>query len=137
MVLVALSIVEQRLDAVRAVLDDVPLNEVADQVGVHRATLGRWVTRYLTEGLPGHADRSHRPVSCPHRVAAAVEVRVAEVRREHPRWGAKRRSPPRRPLRTATDGGRDTGPAITPASKRTVGPLPWVGPADSGASGWP
>jgi transposase len=88
--LVVLSIVEQRLDAVRAVLDGVPLSEVAAQVGVHRATLHRWVTRYLGEGLPGLSDRSHRPMSCPHQVDAVVEVRVAEMRREHPRWGAKR-----------------------------------------------
>ncbi|MGZ4489981.1 MAG: IS481 family transposase [Nocardioidaceae bacterium] len=85
-----MSIVEQRLDAVRAVLDEVPLSEVAAEVGVHRATLHRWVTRYLSEGLPGLADRSHRPLSCPHQVEAMVEVRVAEIRREHPRWGAKR-----------------------------------------------
>jgi transposase InsO family protein len=88
--LVVLSIVEQRLDAVRAVLDGAPLSEVAVAVGVHRATLHRWVARYLVDGLPGLSDRSHRPVSCPHRVAGAVEVRVAEIRREHPRWGAKR-----------------------------------------------
>jgi transposase InsO family protein len=82
--------VEQRLDAVRAVLDGSPLVEVATATGVHRATLHRWVARYLVEGLPGLSDGSHRPESCPHQVAALVEVRVAEMRREHPRWGAKR-----------------------------------------------
>jgi transposase-like protein len=82
--LVVLSIVEQRLDAVRTVLEGVPLTEVAAQVGVHRATLHRWVTRYLVDGLAGLSDRSHRPVTCPHQVATAVEVTVAEIRREHP-----------------------------------------------------
>ena len=42
------------------------------------------------EGLPGLADRSHRPAGCPPQVASAVEVAVAEMRRAHPRWGAKR-----------------------------------------------
>ncbi|MGH8833905.1 MAG: helix-turn-helix domain-containing protein, partial [Actinomycetes bacterium] len=51
MALVVLSIVEQRLDAVRAVLEGVPLIEVAARVGVHRATLHRWVARYLVDGL--------------------------------------------------------------------------------------
>jgi len=88
--LVVLSIVEQRLDAVRAVLDGAPLTEVATTVGVHRGTLHRWVARYLVDGLAGLSERSHRPVSCPHQVATAVEVTVAEIRREHPRWGAKR-----------------------------------------------
>jgi transposase len=88
--LVVLSIVERRLDAVRAVLEGAEMTEIAATVGVHRATLYRWVTRYLTEGLPGLSDRSHRPAGCPHQVAAAVEVKVAAMRREHPRWGAKR-----------------------------------------------
>lgn len=90
MALVVLSIVEQRLDAVRSVLGGVALTEVAVQVGVHRATLHRWVTRYLVDGLTGLSDRSHRPASCPHQVATVVEVKIAEIRREHPRWGAKR-----------------------------------------------
>ncbi len=90
MALVALSIVEQRLDAVRAVLAGGQVTEVAEQVGVSRQTLHGWVGRYLVDGVGGLADRSHRPRGCPHRVATQVEVRVAEMRREHPRWGAKR-----------------------------------------------
>jgi hypothetical protein len=52
----------------------------------HRATLHRWVARYLT----GLADRSHRPHSSPRQVTEAVEVAVAEMRWEHPRWGSRR-----------------------------------------------
>ena len=90
MALVVLSVVEQRLDAVRAVLDGAGVAEVAAAAGVHRATLHRWVTRYLTGQLAGLADGSHRPHSCPRQVGAAVEVAVAEMRREHPRWGSRR-----------------------------------------------
>src|SRR3954454_6981925 len=88
--LVVLSVVEQRLDAVRAVLAGGDVVEVASSEGVHRSTLHRWTARYLVEGLPGLSDRSHRQESCPHQVATNVEVLVAEMRREHPRWGAKR-----------------------------------------------
>jgi transposase len=88
--LVALSVVEQRLDAVRAVLAGASVTEVAAAVGVSRVSVHSWVRRYLVEGLPGLADRSHRPKSSPRRVAAEVEVRVAELRRAHPRWGSKR-----------------------------------------------
>jgi transposase len=49
-----------------------------------------WITRYLAEGLSGLADKSHRPGSCPHQVADEAEVVVAEMHRQHPRWGAKR-----------------------------------------------
>ena len=90
MVLVVLSVVEQRLDAVRAVLAGAEVTEIAAQVGVHRSTLHRWVARYLVDQLAGLADRSHRPASCPHQVPRSVEVLVAEMRREHPRWGSKR-----------------------------------------------
>ncbi|ADU46597.1 IS481 family transposase [Intrasporangium calvum] len=90
MALVVLSVVEQRLDAVREVLSGAEVTEVACRYGVHRATLHRWVGRYLTDQLAGLADRSHRPASCPHQVAPSVEVVVAEMRRAHPRWGAKR-----------------------------------------------
>jgi transposase len=64
--------------------------EVAARIGVHRSTLHRWVGRYLSEQLAGLADRSQRPHACPGQVADAVEVAVAEMRREHPRWGSRR-----------------------------------------------
>jgi transposase InsO family protein len=88
--LVVLSVVEQRLDAVRAVLAGAGVGEVAARAGVHRSTLHRWVARYLAGQIGGLADRSHRPLSCPHQVAELVEVTVTEMRREHPRWGSRR-----------------------------------------------
>ena len=88
--LVALSVVEQRLDAVRAVLSGAKVTEVAAAMGVSRQSVHTWVARYLADGLAGLADRSHRPGSCPHQVAGEAEVVVAEMRRQHPRWGAKR-----------------------------------------------
>ena len=90
MALIVLSVVEQRLDAVRAVLAGAGVTEVAAQVGVHRMTVHRWVGRYLAEQVGGLADRSHRPASCPHQAPEPVEVAVTEMRREHPRWGSRR-----------------------------------------------
>jgi len=88
--LVALSVVEQRLDAVRTVLAGASVTEVAVQVGVSRQSVHAWVGRYLSEGVAGLADRSSRPRSCPHQAPELVEQAVIELRREHPRWGAKR-----------------------------------------------
>jgi transposase InsO family protein len=88
--LVVLSVVEQRLDAVRAVLAGATVTEVAAATGVSRSTLHRWIGRYLAGNVAGLADGSHRPVSYPHQATAAVEVAVAEMRRKHPRWGSKR-----------------------------------------------
>ena len=90
MALVVLSVVEQRLDAVRAVLGGADVVEVAARVGVHRSTVHRWVSRYLVGQLSGLADRSHRPHGQPRQVPEAVEVALAEIRREHPRWGSRR-----------------------------------------------
>jgi transposase InsO family protein len=88
--LVALSVVEQRLDAVRTVLAGASVTEVAAQVGVSRQSVHAWVGRYLSEGVGGLTDRSSRPRSCPHQAPELVEQVVIELRREHPRWGAKR-----------------------------------------------
>src|SRR5689334_24024180 len=90
MALVALSVVEQRLDAVRAVLAGASVTEVALQVGVSRQSVHTWLGRYLADGIGGLVDRSSRPGSCPHQAPELVERVVVELRREHPRWGAAR-----------------------------------------------
>ena len=87
MALIVLSVVEQRLDAVRAVLAGAEVTEVAARIGVHLSTVHRWVGRYLSEQVGGLADRSHRPASCPHQAPEPVEIAVTEMRRAHPRWG--------------------------------------------------
>ncbi len=111
MALVALSVVEQRLDAVRAVLAGGRVTEVAAFAGVSRQSVHGWVRRYLSEGLAGLADRSHRPVSSPSRTSGSVEAWVAELRRGHPRWGAKR-------IRMQLL--REAPPGVGVPSKRTV-----------------
>lgn len=40
--------------------------------------------------MPGLRDRSRRPRTSPNRVSADVEALICELRREHPRWGARR-----------------------------------------------
>jgi transposase len=61
-----------------------PVTEVADRYGVSRQSVHTWIARYRAGGLEGLADRSHRPNRCPHQLAAAVEARVCELRRQHP-----------------------------------------------------
>jgi len=91
-VLVELGVVEQRYRAVLEVLDDgVPVVEVARRYGVARQTVHEWLARYANDGgLGGLADRSSRPLSCPHQMAAVVEARIVGLRREHPGWGPSR-----------------------------------------------
>ncbi|MCC9181237.1 IS481 family transposase [Mycolicibacterium mageritense] len=86
-----LSVVEQRYQAVLAVISDgLSITQVASKVGVSRQTLHAWLARYEAEGLDGLADRSHRPAWCPHQMPAEVEATVLELRRSRPYWGPRR-----------------------------------------------
>ena len=87
--LVELSMVEQRYDAVREVLDGATVTDVATRYGVDRRTLHRWLVRYASEGLGALADRSSRPDRCPHQIPPEVEARIVELRRTHPGWGPR------------------------------------------------
>ncbi|GAA4089559.1 hypothetical protein GCM10022284_27420 [Streptomyces hundungensis] len=40
--------------------------------------------------MPGLLDRSRRPRNSPTRLSAEVEAEICELRRRHPRWGARR-----------------------------------------------
>ena len=87
--LVELSMVEQRYDAVREVLDGATVTDTATRYGVDRRTLHRWLVRYANEGLVALADKSSKPDRCPHQMAPEIEVRIVEMRRSHPGWGPR------------------------------------------------
>ena len=89
--LVELSVVEQRYQAVLAVIrDGVQVVEVARRFDVSRQAVHRWLRWYEDQGLPGLVDRSHRPPRCSHQMEPAVEVWVLEARRRNPEWGPRR-----------------------------------------------
>jgi transposase len=88
---VELSVVEQRYQAVLAVIrDGVPIVEVARRFDVSRQAVHRWLRWYEAQGLVGLADRSHRPQRCSHQMDPAIEVWVLETRRRNPDWGPRR-----------------------------------------------
>jgi transposase len=87
--LVDLSMVEQRYDAVREVLDGAKVRDTAIRYGVDRRTLHRWLLRYATEGLAALADRSSKPDRCLHQMAPEIEARIVELRRSQPGWGPR------------------------------------------------
>jgi transposase InsO family protein len=105
--LVDLSMVEQRYDAVREVLDGATVKDTATRYGVDRRTLHRWLVRYATAGLAALADKSSKPDRCPHQMAPEIEARIVELRRSHPGWGPRtilnklRREPEAPPSRAA------------------------------------
>jgi transposase len=89
-VLVEISVTEQRYRAVLDVRAGSTVTDVAARFGVSRQAVHRWLAWYDEHGLVGLADRSSRPLSSPTQTVAAVEALICELRRTHPRWGARR-----------------------------------------------
>ncbi|MGH3971434.1 MAG: helix-turn-helix domain-containing protein [Mycobacterium sp.] len=83
-------LVEQRYRAVLEVLDGSSVGEVAVRYGVSRQTVHAWKGKYSAGGIEALREASRRPRTSPTRVAATVEALVCEMRRTHPRWGARR-----------------------------------------------
>nr|WP_242535825.1 helix-turn-helix domain-containing protein [Streptomyces albidoflavus] len=81
---------EYRYRAVREVLVGSAIGEIAARYGTSRQTLHSWRRRFEQEGMPGLLDRSRRPRNSPTRLSAEVEAEICELRRRHPRWGARR-----------------------------------------------
>ena len=81
---------EQRFRAVLEVLDGSPVSEVAVRYGVSRQSVYSWKARYESAGVDGLQEVSRRPRTSPRRLAAETEALVCELRRAHPRLGARR-----------------------------------------------
>jgi transposase InsO family protein len=81
---------EHRLRAVLEVRGGAAVAEVAARYGALRQSVYAWKARYERDGVAGLADRSRRPRTSPRRMPAEVEALVCELRRAHPRWGARR-----------------------------------------------
>lgn len=66
------------------------LTELAGRYSITRKTAYKWIDRYDAAGPAGLAERSRRPASCPHATARETVAAIVELRRHHPRWGAKK-----------------------------------------------
>jgi hypothetical protein len=71
------------------VADGWSLRRAAERFNVSVQTAARWSRRYREAGEAGLADRSSRPVSCPHRSRPRTERRVLGLRVDK-RWGPAR-----------------------------------------------
>ena len=89
--LVEIGVVDQRYQAVMAVLQDGwKVSEVAEHFGVARQTVHRWIARHDAGGVLALTDGSHRPHSCSHQIPPELEAMICEIRRLHPGWGPRR-----------------------------------------------
>lgn len=55
---------------------------IAEQLGISRATVYKWLARHDTEGPAGLADRSSRPHHSPTRLDPATETRILQLREQ-------------------------------------------------------
>lgn len=62
-----------------------PPAHVAEQLGISRSTVYKWLRRYDEGGEAALADRSSRPIRMPHRTAERVEHKVLAARRRRKR----------------------------------------------------
>jgi transposase InsO family protein len=91
MQLVEITVMEQRYQAVMAVVQDGwKVTEVADRLGVSRQSVHKWIARYQRGGLGALADESHRPATCGHQISPELEALICEMRRKNPGWGPRR-----------------------------------------------
>lgn len=67
-----------------------PVTSVCQRFGISRATYYRYRHRYLAAGLEGLEDRSRRPHHMPARMDPQIEIEICQMRKAHPRWGARR-----------------------------------------------
>jgi transposase len=64
--------------------------ELAEQYGVSRKTIYKWLARYQSKGLSGLVDDSRRPKRSSMRTSAELALEIVQLRKEHPRWGPKK-----------------------------------------------
>ena len=57
-----------------------PAARIAEQLGVSRATVHKWISRYREHGEAGLEDRPSRPHTSPTRTPAETETRVLDLR---------------------------------------------------------
>jgi len=69
-----------------------PVAQVAEQLGISRATAYKWVRRYRAEGEAGLLDRSARPHRSPRRLSELAEAEILSARATW-RYGPDRLGP--------------------------------------------
>ena len=74
----SLTVMDERAQFVfEATHSDLSFAELCRRYGISRPTGYKWMHRYRAVGLPGMADRSHRPHSCPHAIPSGPRSPVS------------------------------------------------------------
>jgi transposase InsO family protein len=66
------------------------VSAVCRRYAISRQTYYRYRRRYLSNGIEGLVDQSRAPFRSPGQIEADLEIRICKMRKDHPRWGARR-----------------------------------------------
>lgn len=83
------TIVDLREEIARLTIKGYTVSEVGRILGVSRPTVRLWRDRFNAEGRGGLEDRSHAPLSCPHRTSEEIERLIVDEQRAW-KWGSKK-----------------------------------------------
>ncbi|MCA9572402.1 MAG: IS481 family transposase, partial [Myxococcales bacterium] len=81
---------ERETFVLRALEPGANVAELCREAGISRKTGYKWLQRFRERGMEGLHDLSRRPHMSPLRCPGEVVLRIIELRRAHPRWGAKK-----------------------------------------------
>src|SRR5436190_9747615 len=91
MALRVMSMAEIRLEVLlEAARSGETVTEVCRRHGISRETYYVYLRRYQGEGIEGLEPRSRVPLTQPGRMPVEVELDICRLRKDHPRWGARR-----------------------------------------------
>jgi putative transposase len=79
---------DERLRFIARLLDGEKMATLCREFEISRQTGHKFYKRYKDLGLQGLTDRSRRPYRQANRMPEALELRIVQLRREHPSWGA-------------------------------------------------
>jgi transposase InsO family protein len=66
------------------------MTELCQRYGISRVTGHKWLKRFRGQGVQGLEDLSRAAQHSPHQTPAAIVEMIAEARRHHPTWGARK-----------------------------------------------
>jgi putative transposase len=64
------------------------ISELAEQYGVSRKTIYKWIDRFEASGLEGLKDQSRAPRTHPNAVSANIQRQLLRLKADKPLWGA-------------------------------------------------
>jgi len=84
------TVMDDRMRFVARLLDGERMSDLCREFGVSRKTGYKLWNRYRAEGPDALCDRSRRPVRYANQLPEAIEHRIVALKRDYPRWGARK-----------------------------------------------